>query len=290
MQLEWDDDRDGRMKVAITGVSGFIGRYLLRELQHYPVDVVAITRNAKRLGNMPAQIRVVEFDLGNYSGDPFKLLGSPDLLIHLAWDELGDYRSHSHTDLQLPLHYHFLQQMVQSGLPALFVAGTCFEYGLQEGALREDALTKPVLPYGIAKDALRQQLQRLQSEFPFQLTWGRLFYMYGEEQASKSLYPLLMAAIKEGAPIFNMSGGEQLRDYLPVERVVKLIARLALKRLNAGPVNICSGEPISVRQLVEGWIESANAQIALNLGHYPYPDYEPMAFWGDRSLLERLLK
>lgn len=278
------------MKVAITGASGFIGRYLLRELQNYPVDVVAITRNAKHLDNMSAQVKVVEFDLGNYSGDPFKCLGSPDLLIHLAWDELGNYRASSHIDLQLPQYYHFLQQMVQNGLTSLFVAGTCFEYGLEEGALAEDILTRPVLSYGIAKNSLRQQLQQLQSESPFQLTWGRLFYMYGDGQSPNSLYPLLMAAIKEGEPVFNMSGGEQLRDYLSVERVVELIARLALKRLNAGPVNICSGEPISVLQLVENWIESANAQIELNTGFYPYPDYEPMAFWGDRTLLEKLLR
>lgn len=290
MQRDSNDDRQGLMKVAITGASGFIGRYLLCELQNYPVDVVAITRNAKRLDNMSAQVKVIEFDLGNYSGDPFKLLGNPDLLIHLAWDELGDYRSPNHIDLHLPQHYHFLQQMVQSGLTSLFVAGTCFEYGLGEGALTEDFPTKPVLPYGVAKNSLRQQLQQLQSESPFQLTWGRLFYMYGDGQSPNSLYPLLMAAIKREESVFNMSGGEQLRDYLPVERVVELIARLALKRFNAGPVNICSGEPISVLQLVEDWIESTDSQIELNTGFYPYPDYEPMAFWGDRTLFEKLLR
>lgn len=26
--------------------------------------------------------------------------------------------------------------------------------------------------------------------------------------------------------------------------------------------------------------------IKLNLGHYAYPDYEPLAFWGDRSKLD----
>ena len=48
-----------------------------------------------------------------------------------------------------------------------------------------------------------------------------------------------------------------------------------------GAVNICSGKPISVRRLVEQWLDENNYKIELNLGHYPYPDYEPMAFWGE---------
>ena len=57
-----------------------------------------------------------------------------------------------------------------------------------------------------------------------------------------------------------------------------------------GVVNVCSGEPISVRKLVEGWIEDNGWSIKLNLGYYPYPDYEPMAFWGDRRKLDRCLE
>jgi len=32
--------------------------------------------------------------------------------------------------------------------------------------------------------------------------------------------------------------------------------------------------------VVEQWLRKNNAAIELNLGHYPYPSYEPMAFWG----------
>jgi len=54
-------------------------------------------------------------------------------------------------------------------------------------------------------------------------------------------------------------------------------------------VNVCSGRPVSVRRLVEGWIRDNGWTIDLNLGHYPYPDYEPMAFWGERRKLDRIL-
>jgi dTDP-6-deoxy-L-talose 4-dehydrogenase (NAD+) len=77
-----------------------------------------------------------------------------------------------------------------------------------------------------------------------------------------------------------MSGGEQLRDYLPVEDVANHIVNLVEHGELDGIYNSCSGDPISVRRLVERRIREKGSNIELNLGHYPYPDYEPMAFWG----------
>jgi dTDP-6-deoxy-L-talose 4-dehydrogenase (NAD+) len=82
-----------------------------------------------------------------------------------------------------------------------------------------------------------------------------------------------------------MSGGEQMRDYLPVTEVARAIVSLAMKESDIGIVNVCSGRPVSVRRLVEGWISENGWNIELNLGRYPYPDYEPMAFWGSPEKL-----
>lgn len=90
--------------------------------------------------------------------------------------------------------------------------------------------------------------------------------------------------------IFNMSGREQLRDYLPVEKVAERIVKISLQNTINGIINCCSGEPISIRKLVEDHIKKRSKSIKLNLGYYPYPDYVSMAFWGDRSKLEQILK
>ena len=55
------------------------------------------------------------------------------------------------------------------------------------------------------------------------------FYMYGEGQNKNSLIALLDEAIKNGEKEFNMSGGEQLRDYLHSDEVVKNITKLHYK-------------------------------------------------------------
>jgi dTDP-6-deoxy-L-talose 4-dehydrogenase (NAD+) len=86
-----------------------------------------------------------------------------------------------------------------------------------------------------------------------------------------------------------MSGGEQLRDFLPVEVVAGHLVNLALAQIDCGSINICSGRPISVRSLVEGWARDHDWNVSLELGRFPYPDHEPMAFWGSNRKLTRVL-
>lgn len=275
------------MRVVVTGATGFIGRHVIKELAGFDADVVAVSRRNDVSLHGPAEY--VSLDILDAPTDAYERLGRPDILIHLAWGGLPNYRSLHHFETEMPAHYRFLKSMVEGGLPAMLVAGTCFEYGMQSGCLGEELPTLPDNPYGFAKDTLRRQLQFLQQTHPFALTWTRLFYLFGEGQAGNSLYPQLRNATLRGDPVFNMSGGEQLRDYLPVEDVARYIVALAMQRQDVGVVNLCSGRPISVRSLVEQWIADHRWNIALNFGHYPYPDYEPLAFWGNDHKLSNLM-
>lgn len=272
------------MKVAVTGARGFVGRHVLAELARRHVEVVATAKpGVKRDRRAVANARWVTLDIGQSPERCLEALGEPDVLIHLAWAGLPNYPSLHHFETELPVQYRFLAGLVREGLPSLVTVGTCFEYGFQSGPLAADMETRPANPYGFAKDALRQQLQHLKTFHPFNLTWARLFYMYGEGQPEASLFAMLKKAVAAGQPVFKMSGGEQLRDYLPVTEVARQLVDLALDPRDRGPVNICSGTPISVRRLVEGWIQEYGWKIDLQLGQLPYPDYEPMAFWGDAA-------
>lgn len=269
------------MRVAVTGATGFVGRYVLEELARRDVEIVAACgpRNAGRPRlNDPA--RWLELDLGAPPANCFEALGEPDVVVHLAWTGLPNYRSLHHFATELPRQYAFLDNLVRGGLRALVVAGTCFEYGEQAGPIGADAPTRPTNPYGFAKDSLHRQLAFLKAESPFALTWARLFYVYGDGQAPTSLWPQLRSAVAAGAPTFDLSGGEQLRDFLPIEQAARMLVEHALARVDRGAVNVCSGQPISVRRLVEGWVREHGWHIALNFGRFPYPDYEPLAFWG----------
>lgn len=268
------------MRVALTGASGFIGQHVLNALLECDIEVVAVTRDNSKLSHLAGKVEILVLDI-DADSNAFQLMGSPDVLIHLAWDGLPNYKSLHHFETELPKQYRFLKNLIEAGLETLFVSGTCFEYGMQSGALAPDITTSPTNPYGYAKDALRKQLEYLKESMPFNLIWARLFYMFGQGQAAQSLYSQLEQAVKRGDKTFNMSGGEQLRDYLPIEEVANKIVKQALSKKDVGVINICSGTPISVKNLVELWKKENNWNIELNVGYYPYPDYEPMEFWGN---------
>lgn len=270
------------MKVAITGCTGFIGRHLLKELRKRSIDVIALSRTPIESG---PGITHIPTDLLAAQPLEYEQIGSPDILIHAAWGDISNVRSFAHLERELPAHFRFLKSLITTGLPALTVTGTCLEYGMQYGPLNEAMPTAPNTPYGLAKDSLRKELESLRTAFAFKYVWGRIFYLWGEGQGAKSIFPQLRSAVERGDPSFNMSGGEQLRDYLPVETVARKLVELATKADDVGVINICSGNPISLRRMVLTWIEQNGWNIDLNLGHFPYLEYEPMAFWGDRKKL-----
>jgi nucleoside-diphosphate-sugar epimerase len=279
----------GEPSVIVTGASGFVGRAVLAALAARGIRPTAVTRDRRRLSDLELDSAIVEGDIG--APDPAFIaeLARHDILLHLAWDGLPNYKSLHHFETELPTQYRFLRAAVAAGSRSIVVTGTCFEYGMQEGRLVESAPAQPTNPYGYAKDALRRQLSFLKQETPFALTWTRLFYMYGKGQNPKSIYSQLAAAVARGDEHFDMSAGEQIRDYLPIEAIADRLARLALLGREAGIVNVCSGEPRSMRGVVESWLRDNGWRIALRLGRYPYPDYEAFAFWGSAEKLRDVL-
>jgi dTDP-6-deoxy-L-talose 4-dehydrogenase (NAD+) len=277
------------MRVAITGASGFVGRHVLRELQSRDLDIVATIRSPKRqIVEHPRTTEVV-MNIAHDLPDAFTALGKPDVLIHLAWDGLPNYQSSKHVEIELVNQQRFINACLASGLSRLIVTGTCFEYGMVEGQISEVLQANPTTQYGIAKDLLRQHLQELKASHPFQLAWLRLFYLYGPGQSKTSLYSLLTDAIQRHDKSFDMSGGEQVRDFMSIYDAARDIVNISLLSIDLGVVNVCSGVPTTVRELVQRWINEMNSSIAMNLGRIPYSEIEPMSFWGDRSKLGLLL-
>lgn len=267
--------------IIVTGATGFIGQHLVPKLLESGYRVFAVSRDKKKAAefNWFNEVQFISLDIKE--GIDNLKMDTAKSAIHLAWQGLPNYRSEFHFTENLPSHYRFVTELVKKGVKHVLVTGTCFEYGLQHGPLKSSSPCVPNTPYGFAKDALHKQLRFFQQTQDFTLQWARLFYMYGRGQSATSVISQLDHAIDNNSNTFNMSGGEQLRDYLTVEAVAEQIINL-FEEEQDGVFNICSGKPTSIRRLVEEHIASRGAKIKLNLGHYPYPDYEPFAFWGDK--------
>jgi len=280
------------MKIAVTGICGFIGRHVARELLKHGHDVIGIDIDksiAEKFG-WYNEIDFIECDLNDKNEDFYKLFREPDVVIHLAWQGLPNYKDLFHIEKNLVSNIFFIKNLVEKGLKNLSVTGTCLEYGMQSGRLNEEMETNPDNSYAIAKDTLRKYLAELSKKYPLRYKWIRLFYLHGEGQNKNSILEQLKSAVGKNEKKFNLSGGEQLRDYLPVEKVVEYIVKISLQNKITGIINCCSGKPVSIRRFVENYISENKLDIKLNLGYYPYPDYEPMEFWGDTTKLDSILK
>ena len=268
-------------QVIVTGATGFVGQHLIPLLLQKNFEVIAMGRDQlkARQFDWVDKVKFVSLDYHKAENkfEPKQGAG----LIHLAWQGLPNYTSPFHYEENLPKNYEFIKGMVASGVSKVLAIGTCFEYGLQFGPLSASMTAKPNNAYAQAKDSLRQHLDDFQKQTNFTFQWARLFYMYGQGQNPKSILAQLDTAIENGDPTFNMSGGEQLRDYLPIEEVALQLLAIFEKN-ESGVFNVCSGVPISIRRLVENRIHEKNATIKMNLGYYPYPEFEPMAFWGEK--------
>jgi dTDP-6-deoxy-L-talose 4-dehydrogenase (NAD+) len=279
-------------RILITGATGFIGRHVIEYLLSAGHSLITTAIEEKDVAEtffpLLKQTDYISKNLNEKENDYYSFFRKPDCLIHLSWEGLPNYNELFHVERNLSANYFFIKNMVEKGLSDITIAGTCFEYGLQNGCLKEDMQTNPVTVYGLAKDTLRKFVETLQSKCQFSMKWIRLFYPYGHGQSKKSLWTQMEEAIITKQQQFNMSQGEQIRDFIPIKNVAEYVSKIATQDEVTGIINCCSGHPRSVRSFVEDFFITRNYQIILNRGYYPYPYYEPFAFWGDRKKISEI--
>ena len=275
------------VKVLVTGANGFVGSHVVRELLKRKFSVVATSLDILKGKKFEwfDSVEKIQVDLASLPKDAYSFFGNPDILIHLAWRGLSNYKDLVHIENNLFEGYFFIKSMLEGGLCHLAVIGTCLEYGMKEGCLSEDMATEPVVSYALAKDILRKFIEELSKKYTFDWKWIRLFYLYGEGQSRHSVLEQLKQALSEKQESFEMSGGEQERDYLPIEKAAEYIVDISTQNETQGIFNCCSGQPVTIRNFVERYLKETGQSIKLDLGVYPYPDHEPMKFWGDNTKL-----
>jgi len=280
------------MKVLVTGASGGLGDLIVERLLKLGHKVIASSRDIDKARNCVWFDKVIykNYTIGkNHDTDLYQYFEQPDLLIHLAWEKLNEYKNPEHLTNILESHKAFLQNLVTNGLKDMSVIGTCYEYGVIEGELEENMRSTATLPYPQAKNLLREFLEEQQKTHHFMLKWIRVFYVFGAVKGRKNLFALLEEAIENNVNFFNMSGGEQIRDFLSPARISEIIVSVSLQTKVLGIVNCCSGKPVKLKDFVLQYLEDKRYKMKLNLGFYPYADYEPMNSWGSIAKLQAAL-
>ena len=255
--------------IHLLGSEGFIGRALQREATDLRLHCWSHSRSEPEF----------HFDLLDPSSWQSLLNKNPKLVILMCWPGLPNYQELFHVTRNLPACIELIDKLVASGLKRIVVAGTCYEYGLQNGPLKEDQFTDPINCYSIAKDSLRRVIANRYSHQDLQWCWARIFYPYGPGQNPNSLLPSLLKAMETGEEFFPMGSGRQLRDFIDVREVAQQLLTLATSKNAVGVYNIGSGIPRSVFEMAQEYIDSYGGNIRLQRGVYSDRPDEPMAFW-----------
>lgn len=277
------------MHILVTGGTGFIGRAVIRAALAQKHRVTALVRSLDKAKSLLPQDNpdLTFLAVNDLSGFDAATAPSYDRLIHLAWAEVGKYTDPGNLTLNLQPQFEFLSKVATAGLRDITVAGTCLEYGMVDGAAQEDAAVKPVTFYGLAKSTLYQMLLLAGGQYPdLRLKWARFFYVYGLGQRPQSLLSQLLAAIERKDAQFNMSQGDQVRDFIHIDTIAHNLLAIAVQQEQTGVINLGNGVGVRVIDFVNRIRDIKGSEIVVNRGFYPYPVYEPFSFFADIKKLK----
>lgn len=258
-----------RRKILLTGATGFVGRQVLRTLADSDVNVTVVVRDGTQqlLGCLHAIEGVITTpdlfaETSDWWADACKGL---DTVIHVAWYvEPGRYLQ-SATNLDcLTGTLQLAKGSSQAGVKRFIGVGTCFEYELAGNLLTVETPLRPSTPYAAAKAAAFTMLSQWFPLEGVEFAWCRLFYLYGEGEDGRRLVPYLRKRLGSGQ-LAELTSGDQIRDFMDVRDAGRMIAEAAIGNI-CGPINICSGIPITVRQLAEKIADEYGSRDFLKFG------------------------
>lgn len=275
------------MKVIITGGTGFIGLPTVKLVAAKGHVVVALHRGSKNLTTVEGcHWLQTPIDNPDWSQIEAYLGGCADVMIHLAahgvnpmeaeWDDCFKYNTIQPIKLW--------RQAINRGLRRLVICGSFFEYGRSGEHYDFIPPNAPLLPtgaYGASKAAASVAACALAIESMIELVILRPALVYGEGEPINRFWPSLRKAALAGDD-FPMTQGEQVRDFVPVDRVAEFFANSVSRNdlTQATPLieNIGTGNPRRLIDFATDWWKHWEASGRLLPGAIPYRDSECMRY------------
>ncbi len=261
-----------RKRVVVTGASGFIGRASLGPLAARGFEVHAVSSRAQREA-VPG-VTWHTHDL-LVPGEPVRLIEAvrPSHLLHLAWyAKPGKYWGAPENVDWVSASAALVRAFDRNGGERFVGAGTCAEYALSPGDCDERATAlAPSTLYGICKHALHTVVDALATG-RFSAAWGRIFFLYGPHEPESRLVPGVILALLDRREAL-CTAGTQVRDFMHVDDVAAAFAALVDSAVDGG-VNIASGRPVAIADVVRTIASQLDAESLVRLGARPIPGSE----------------
>jgi len=262
--------------VVVTGASGFLGRPLVAALLRRGCSVHALGRSAIPHA-ISAQVRWHRVDLFDRAATREVIQGiRANGLIHLAWETAhGRYWQSSKNLDWTAASLQLLLDFQDSGGRRAVIAGSSAEYDWSGAPVLDEARTplRPASLYGKSKNALRELVEAWAPLAGLSWAWGRIFNIFGPFEYPERLVPRAIRTLQDGRKL-AFDDGAQIRDFLHVDDAADALAELHTSSYG-GAVNIGSGEPVAVRDVINGIAECAGRPELVDYGARPAPADSP---------------
>jgi len=265
----------------VTGATGFIGSHLVRRLMREGAEVHYLIRhgsNAERIGDVAGKCQAWTGDLRDIGSLTQALARArPEIVFHVAGVTAGRQPGNEFEQIERALDgnlkgtLNLLEAVRGADLPLeRFVAtGGLEEYGIGASPYDEAQRERPVSPYSASQAATTHFCQMLQRRLQLPIVTLRPSLTYGPAQSVDFFIPALIVRCLQGED-FEMTKGEQRRDFLYVEDVVDAYVRAALAAGVVGEViNIGSGVAAPVREIAMTVVRLSGARTRLRIGVIP---------------------
>jgi UDP-glucose 4-epimerase len=245
-------------RVAVIGANGFIGSHLVDELVAEGHEVTAFDRFRDNSSNFAStNVRHVRGDFMNRA-DLEEAVQAQDMVFHFLSttspataerDPLLDIRTNLTQTIEL------INACAQAEVSRFYFASSGGAiYGPQgKISYSETDAPKPVSPYAIAKLSIEHYLDYFRVTHGLQSTIFRISNPYGTRQKKDRLQGLIPIALRQataGLPITRFGDGSMIRDYVYVEDLVKMIARVVAGQPKHHVYNLGSGLGYSVNEVL----------------------------------------
>ena len=252
------------MKCVVTGVAGFIGSHLAESLTRDGHDVVGIDcftdyysreikeRNIAALSD-DRRFRLVEARLQDVNLAP--ILDGAGQVYHLAaqagvrasWGrEFAHYTEHNVLATQV-----LLEAALAARTPRLVYGSSSSVYGDAPGLpLREDAVCRPLSPYGVTKLAAEHLAGLYQRNHGLPTVSLRFFTVYGPRQRPDMAFHRFLTAARDGRPLTVFGDGLQTRDFTFVDDIVSAMRAAALSGRPGSVYNVGGGVRVALRDVL----------------------------------------
>lgn len=276
----------------ITGGTGFVGSHVVRRLVQERCDVAVLLRSERnrwRLEDVWAQLTVVPGSLADIlSVAPAITAFKPDVILHLGWAGANSYRFQNLPEQvfdNVPGSLELIRLAAECEARKFVGMGSVIEYGSTQFPVDEEQPARPHNLYGAAKYAVALMGERLAAVYGMQFAWFRLYWAYGPgDDAARMIPSVIMTLLRGEKP--SVTKGEQYWDYLYIDDLVDAVYRVAVGDA-VGTFNLGSGEPHTVREVVECIRDQIDPSLPIGFGEVPYRPDQIMFLQADITRLRK---